>query len=71
MNELAALAKELGYTQTQLAIAWALASKDVSTLILGISKLQYVDENLRSLELYKKWTPEIENRINEILGNTP
>lgn len=60
LHELADLAKELGFTQTQLAIAWALASRDVSTLILGFSKVAYVDENLKALELYKKWTPEIE-----------
>jgi aryl-alcohol dehydrogenase-like predicted oxidoreductase len=32
------LAKELGYTQAQLAIAWVLANKDVSTCIMGFSK---------------------------------
>jgi aryl-alcohol dehydrogenase-like predicted oxidoreductase len=43
----------------------------VSTLILGFSKVSYIDENIKSLELYKKWTPEIENKINAILNNTP
>jgi len=52
-------------------LAWALASKDVSTLILGFSKVTYVDENMKALELYKKWSPEIENKINSILNNQP
>lgn len=43
----------------------------MSTLILGFSKLSYVDENLKSLELYKKWTPEIEAKINAIIKNAP
>ena len=55
LNSMADLSKELGYTQTQLALAWALANKDVSTMILGFSKLQYVDDNMKALELYKKW----------------
>jgi aryl-alcohol dehydrogenase-like predicted oxidoreductase len=36
---LAELAKELGYTQAQLALAWAIASTDVSTCILGFTRL--------------------------------
>jgi voltage-dependent potassium channel beta subunit len=71
LNELAAYAKELGYTQAQLALAWAIASGDVSTCILGFTRLTQVEENLKSLELYKKWNADIEKRVNEILGNAP
>ncbi|CDW88343.1 aldo keto reductase family protein [Stylonychia lemnae] len=71
LNDLGALAKELGYTQTQLALAWAMASKDSSSLILGFSKLSYIDENLKAIELYKKWSKEIEQRCEAILGNQP
>jgi len=60
LNDLGVYAKELGYTQTQLALAWAMASKDSSSLILGFSKISYIDENLKALELYKKWSKEIE-----------
>lgn len=35
LKQLGDLAKELGCTQTQLSIAWAMKNKDVSTLILG------------------------------------
>jgi aryl-alcohol dehydrogenase-like predicted oxidoreductase len=54
-----------------LALAWALVNKNVSTLILGFSKPHYVDENLKALELYRKWTPELEDKLEAILGNTP
>jgi len=40
-------------------------------MILGFSKLSYVDENLKALELYKKWTPEIEAKCEAILQNGP
>ena len=66
LKSLGDLAAELGYTQSQLALAWALSNKDVSTLILGFSKVTYIDENLKALELYRKWTPEIEAKVNEI-----
>jgi len=52
-------------------LAWALANKDVSTLILGFSKVDYVDENLKALELYRKWNQELENRVAAILDNSP
>jgi len=39
LNALGALAKEVGYTQAQLAIAWAIANKDVSTCILGFTRI--------------------------------
>ena len=71
LNKLADFAKELGYSQAQLALAWAIANTDVSTCMLGFTRLEQVDENLKALELYYKWTPEIEKTVNDILGNTP
>jgi aryl-alcohol dehydrogenase-like predicted oxidoreductase len=71
LNNLADISKDLGYTQAQLALAWAIASKDVSTCILGFTRLSQVEENLKSLELYNKWTPEIEKRVRDALGNDP
>ena len=68
---LAELAKELGYTQAQLALAWAIASTDVSTCILGFTRISQVEENLKALELYYKWTPEIEKKVRAILDNEP
>jgi len=45
--------------------------KDTSTAILGFSKVSHIDENLKCLEVIDKWTPEIEQRIDKILGNAP
>ena len=70
-KKLDAFAKELGYTQAQLALAWCIASKDVSTCMLGFSRIEQIDENLKALELYKKWNNDIEKRCEEILGNAP
>jgi voltage-dependent potassium channel beta subunit len=71
LNKLADLAKELGYTQAQLALAWSIASSDTTTALLGFSRVEQVDENLKAFELYKKWTQEIEDKVSAILDNTP
>ena len=71
LKALGALAQDLGFSQAQLALAWTIANKDVSTCILGFTKLTQVEENLKALELYYKWTPEIEKKVRDILGNDP
>ena len=68
---LAAIAKELGYTQAQLALAWVLVNTDVSTLIIGFSKIEQLEENVKALELYHKWNKDLEGRINALLENDP
>ena len=65
------IAKELGGTMSQLALAWTVMNQDTSTCILGASRVSQLEENLKSLALLKKWTPEVENRIEDILDNRP
>jgi len=48
-----------------------LANKDVTTCLLGFSKLEQIDENLQALDVYKKWGKEIEERIEGILKTAP
>eukprot|EP00347_Sterkiella_histriomuscorum_P013781 403363388 len=71
LQNLGDYAKTLGYTQAQLALAWAVVNQDVSTCILGFSKLEQVDENLKAIELVIKWNEDIEKKVREILGNEP
>ena len=63
--------KKLNCSLAQLAVAWVIANKDVSTCILGASKVSQLDENFKALELYKKLTPEILLEIETILNNCP
>ncbi len=70
-KEFGEIAKNLGGTIPQLALAWVLRNKDVSTIICAFSKLEQVDENLKAVQIAQKFTPEIEKRINELLGNQP
>jgi voltage-dependent potassium channel beta subunit len=66
---LAEIAKAEGYSQAQLALAWCLASRDVSTVILGISKLDQLDENVKAVELYQKWNKTLEGKIEGLIQN--
>ena len=54
---------------TTLAIAWIIANPDVSTCMLGASKVSQLEETVRSVEVYKKITKEIGLEIEEILKN--
>jgi aryl-alcohol dehydrogenase-like predicted oxidoreductase len=71
LNKLGAVAKEYGFTQAQLALAWAISNKDVSTCLLGFTRVEQVEENMKAINFYKKWNAEIEKKIEDILGNTP
>jgi aryl-alcohol dehydrogenase-like predicted oxidoreductase len=54
MKAMAELAKELKCTQSQLAIAWCLVNKDLSTAIIGSTKPEQLDDSLAAIELVKK-----------------
>jgi aryl-alcohol dehydrogenase-like predicted oxidoreductase len=65
------LAGELGVTPAQLAIAWCLGNPNVSTVILGASKLSQLEENLAALDKPGPMSEEIREKIEEILQNRP
>ena len=71
LRKLKEYADELGTSQAVLAIAWVAANTDVSTCILGFSKLSQAEENFKALSLLKKWTPEIDQKVRAIMGNDP
>ncbi|WP_313461751.1 aldo/keto reductase [Stenotrophomonas sp.] len=45
------LATELGYSPAELAIAWCLRNPNVSSVILGASRVGQLEQNLRALEV--------------------
>lgn len=55
----------------QFALAWAIKSKDVSTAIIGASKVEQLESNVKALEIIPKITDKIEERVEAILGNKP
>ncbi|KAI0091127.1 Aldo keto reductase [Irpex rosettiformis] len=63
--------KELGTKITHLALAWVAAQPHTSTVILGASKPEQVLDNLKALEVLPKLTPEVLEKLDQILGNKP
>lgn len=71
LQGIAEIAKELGCSQAQLALAWTLANPNVSVCLFGATKDYQIDDNLKAVQIYKKLTPEILERIEKLLGNKP
>ncbi len=69
VGKLEGVAKELGATVGQLALAWVLTNPHVSTVITGSSRIEQLHENLKSAELSKRITPEIKKQIEDIVGD--
>jgi voltage-dependent potassium channel beta subunit len=71
VRRLTPIADELGCSMAQLAIAWCLANPNVSTVITGASRVEQVQENMKAMEVSEQLTPEVLDRIEEIVGNKP
>ncbi len=65
------LAKELGLSLPVMSLAWCLKNPNVSTVILGASKLPQLQENMQALEAQQLLTVEVMQRIEDILQNKP
>ncbi len=65
------LAKKSGLTLAQLALAWCATNKNVSTVILGASKMEQLQENLATKDLMPSLDQEIMTKIEKILDNAP
>ncbi len=70
-KELALLARELGASVAQLAIAWCLVNPNVSTVILGATRAEQLRENLGALELVEKLDARVLERIEALVANRP
>jgi aryl-alcohol dehydrogenase-like predicted oxidoreductase len=71
VKQLKPIAERLGVKQSQLALAWVLSNKNVSSAITGASSPKQVYENVKAVAVVDKLTPEILKEIDEILNNKP
>jgi len=67
LQKLQKIADELGAKLSQLALAWCLLNPHVSSVILGVSKMEQLHENLNALEIKEKITEDIKKEIRRIL----
>jgi len=74
VRRLAPIARELGCTLAQMALAWCLKNPNVSTVITGATRVAQVEENMRAVNVVPMLTPEVMARVEAIAqgakGNT-
>ena len=64
--KLDAVAKDVGCSLAQLAIAWCARNPHVSTVITGASRVSQVEENLKAADFIDKLTPDVMQRIDQL-----
>ena len=66
VRQLNVLAEERGQNLAQMALAWILKDKRISSVLIGVSRPEQITDSIRCLENYSFTTDEL-NRINAIL----
>jgi len=62
---------ELNTTPQALALAWVARNPNTSTVILGVTSVDQLRDNLEALKVMPKLTPEIMDKIEVILAYKP
>ncbi|HET7612068.1 MAG TPA: aldo/keto reductase, partial [Rhodanobacteraceae bacterium] len=68
VRKLLPIAKELGIPPAQFAVAWCLKNPHVSTVILGATRREQLEENLGALDAIDKLDDGVMKRIDAALG---
>jgi len=71
VKQLAEVSKELNVSTAALAIAWCIKNPHVTTAILGATKKEQLMDNLKALEVVEKLTPEVLEKIENIMQTKP
>jgi voltage-dependent potassium channel beta subunit len=69
VGQLEGVAKDLGCTLAQLALAWCLKNPHVSTVITGASRVSQVAENMKAVEIAARLDAGVLERINTVIGS--
>lgn len=71
VRQLKPIADELGLSLTHLSLAWCLKNPNVSTVILGASRLSQLEDNLKAMDVTDKLDDAVMERIDAVLDNKP
>ena len=71
VKKLTKVAEKLGGNVTQLALAWAARNENVSTVILGATRVEQIADNVGALKLLPKLEGGVLEEIEGILANKP
>lgn len=69
LEALETVAEDVGHTQAQVALAWAMGRPGITSTLIGASQLTQLENNLASLEV--KLTPEHLDRLNAVSSPGP
>jgi len=70
-RKLQTLARKSGLAIHHLALLWCLQNPHVSSIILGASRIEQLEDNLAALDHAGKMTPELMEDIEKIIDNRP
>jgi voltage-dependent potassium channel beta subunit len=70
-RQLMPIAREIGLTPGQMALAWLLRRKEVSSVITGASRVEQLDENLLAADAIEKLTESVLEKIEKVVKNSP
>ena len=68
---LAPIAASIECTMAQLAIGWCLKNDDVTTVILGATKLSQLEDNFGALKCATRISASVMEQIEAVLDNAP
>ena len=68
VRELMVVAEDIGCSLAQLAVAWTASNPNVSTVMLGASSVEQLQENLQALDVMTTLTDEHKQQIDTIFG---
>ncbi len=71
VRQLSVVAQSLGITTAQLAIAWLLRLKEVSSVITGATRREQLEENIAAGDLRDRLSEDVLEQVEQILGNAP
>lgn len=71
VRKLTEMAGDLGISMTHMALAWCLKNENVSSVILGASRVEQLTENLKAVDAVSALTDEVMEEIETVLDNKP
>lgn len=71
VRDLGKIADELSTSLATLSIAWCIKNPNVTTAILGATKPEQLQENLKALDVLPLLTQDIMDKIDTVMGTKP
>jgi hypothetical protein len=68
LQKIQKIADEIGASMSQLAIAWILKNNRVTSVILGVSSVEQLEENLKAIDIEERLTDDVLKEINDVLN---